>query len=116
RKKQAALGIDIADAALHQADSETTYNVTRMYFTVLYARAQYRLTGEVVETFQGYHDIVSKAVLGKDKGDRTWTTETIGKLTVYLRLAESRRAEAQQGIQRALAALREAMGVEPCYP
>ena len=41
------------------------------------------------------------------------TNNPADKITVYMRLAETRREDAVRGIERATAALREAMGVPP---
>ena len=40
RRKQARLGVTIAEASLSQAEWETVYAVTRTYFGVVYARQQ----------------------------------------------------------------------------
>src|SRR5262249_58570465 len=42
-----------------------------------------------------------------------WTPSTVDLITLYLRRAEARRAEADRGVQVSLAALREAMNLEP---
>src|SRR5437660_3943587 len=44
RRRQAALGVTAAAAAVDQAQRETAYAVTRTYSTVLYARDQERVT------------------------------------------------------------------------
>jgi hypothetical protein len=43
RRKQAGLGVAIAAAGLEQAEHDTTYAVTRTFYTVVYAREQERL-------------------------------------------------------------------------
>jgi outer membrane protein TolC len=111
RKQQAALGVTIASAGLHQAEWETRYAVTRTYLSVLYAREQQKVADDVVSNLQFYHDRVSELV--KKGESREWTTSTVDKIAIYLKLAETRRAEASRGAERALAALREAMGVGP---
>jgi outer membrane protein TolC len=113
RKQQASLGVTIASAGLAQAEWETRYAVTRTYFSVIYAREQQRVTDEVVTNLKFYQERVSELV--KKGASREWTTSTVDKITVYLRLAETRQAEAARGIDRAFAALREAMGVDPGF-
>src|SRR5262249_27235368 len=49
RRKQAGLGVTIASAGYQQAEWETTYAVTRNYFTLLYARQQEQVARSVVE-------------------------------------------------------------------
>src|SRR5436309_3079858 len=44
-------------------------------------------------------------------GSRDVTTRTVDKINVYVRLAETRQVDANLGVNRALAALKEAMGL-----
>jgi outer membrane protein TolC len=114
RRKQACLGITIAGAGLNQAEADTAYAVTRTYYGVLYARAQARVAEDLTTGLRFYQERVKELV---NKGEsREWTTSTVDKITIYLRLAETRQAEAARGIERATAALREAMGVAPEVP
>lgn len=110
RKKQAALGVSIASAGLCQAEAETRYAVTRTYLSVLYAREQLQVADDVVANLRFYQERVAELV--KKGESREWTTSTVDKITIYLKLAEGKQAEASRGVERALAALREAMGVD----
>jgi outer membrane protein TolC len=114
RKKQAHLGITIAQAGLDQETWQTIYAVMRTYYSVLYARQQLQVAREVTNDLQFYQQRVSEVV--KKGESREWTTSTVDKITVYLRLAETRLADAERGIERATAALREAMGLPPGTP
>jgi outer membrane protein TolC len=114
RRRQAHLGITIARAGLEQAQWETIYAITRTYYGVLYARQQQRVAEDVVSNLKFYQERVSELV--KKGESREWTTSTVDKITVYLRLAQTRREEALRGIERATAALREAMGIPPEMP
>src|SRR5262249_2512241 len=49
RRQQACLGITIHQAGLNQAQAETVYAVTRMYLTVLFARAQKQVVDEQIK-------------------------------------------------------------------
>jgi outer membrane protein TolC len=109
RRQQAGLGVTIASAALTQIEWETIYAVTRTYFSVLYAREQQRVTDDVVTNLQFYFERVSEIV--KKGESRELTTSSVDKIRVYLGLAQGRQAEAVRGLGRALAALREAMGM-----
>ena len=115
RKKQACLGRSAAHGALIQAEAETTYAVTRTYLSVLYARAQLKVTIDVVGNLGFYQKQVSAGVK-EGKGNREWTQSTVDKITIYLRLAETKQAEAERGVGRATAALKEAIGLDPCVP
>jgi outer membrane protein TolC len=116
RRHQASIGVTIAEATLRQAELDTADAVTRMYYTVMYAREQLKVADQVTGDFKFYRDQVKNAVMGKPKkGEKAppkeWTTDTVDKLEVYHGIAASRREEALKGIERAKAALREAMGV-----
>jgi outer membrane protein TolC len=112
RRKQASLGMAIAEAGLTQAEWETVYAVTRTYYGALFARQQEKVVGGLEERLRFYQERVRAAVKG-GSGSREWSDETVDKITIYLRLAETRHAEASRGVQRAIAGLREAMGVGP---
>ena len=112
RRQQACLGVTIAAAGLNQAEWETIYAVTRTYFGVVYARQQLHVVDDLVNSLRFYQERVRDLVT-KGEGPKEWTTSTVDKITVYLGLAEVRRSEALNGIEKASAALREAMGVGP---
>jgi hypothetical protein len=110
RRQQAVAGVSAAAARLDQAQREVQYAVTRSYFTVLYAREQERVTRGVVRSLDSARSVAQKAL---DAGAREVTTNDVSRATVVLGLAEAQRVRATQGVQRALAALREATGVGP---
>jgi outer membrane protein TolC len=110
RQRQASLGVAAAAAALDEAEREAVYAVTRTYFTVLYAREQERLARGVVERLSTIRKAAQQQLEG---GARDVTAADVNRTTVYLRLAETRRTQATQGVKRALAALREAIGLGP---
>jgi outer membrane protein TolC len=115
RRRQACLGVTVAAAGLEQAQHETVYAVTRTYLSVLYAQAQEAVALEVITRLKDSRqnaERLSKA----GNPDFVVTKSDVDKLTVYIALAEVRHIEASQGTQRALAALREAMGVPPDHP
>jgi outer membrane protein TolC len=115
RRQQALLGVTIADASLSQAEWETVYAVMRTYFGIVYARQQLRVVDDLVNSLRFYQEQVHSLVT-KGEGPKEWSTSTEDKITIYLELAEVRRAEALRGIERANAALHEAMGVAPESP
>lgn len=110
RRQQASLGVAIAAAGLDQAGYDTVYAVTRTYYSVLYARAQKQVVDKTLDRLKATHEAANRLVQG---GSRDVTTSGVNKIAVYVRLAEIRRAEAERGQGRALAALREAIGLEP---
>jgi outer membrane protein TolC len=108
RRRQAALGVTAAAAGLDQAERETIYAVTRTYFTVLYAREQERVARSIVERLSAIHSAAKQQL---DAGAREMTATDVNRALVYLRLAQTRRTQATQGVKRALEALREAIGL-----
>jgi outer membrane protein TolC len=110
RRDQASLGVGAASAALERTEIETIYSVTRLYYSVLYAREQKKVTDDVAKNLETTLDTAKNLVKG---GSRDVTTSTVDKITVYLRLAQTRQSEANRGIKRATAALREAIGLGP---
>jgi outer membrane protein TolC len=110
RRQQASLSVLIAEAAVTQTEWETTYAVTRTYFTAIYARQQQELLDRRLDDLKLLQD-ATKSLL--DTGAANVTTRDRERIAVYFPLVRARREEAVQGYQRALAALREAMGVGP---
>ena len=110
RRKQATLGVTATAAGLEQAEQETAYAVTRTWFTALYAREQERVAGTVVERLTTLQQAAQDAL---DAGARDVTAADVQRTSVYPRLAETKRTQATQGVKRALAALIEAIGLEP---
>jgi outer membrane protein TolC len=116
RKEQAAAGVTSAQAALTQAEWETRYAVTRNYYTVIYIRTQLKLLEEdifrrLAEKRQAAVDIVKEG-LPKVK----ITQLDVERFDVYRDLFRARQAEANAGLQKALAALREAIGIGCDFP
>jgi Outer membrane efflux protein len=110
RRQQAGLGITAATASVEQVQHDTVYAVTRTYFTVVYARQQERVAASVVERLNAIYKAAKRAL---DAGARDTTSADVSRTLVYLRLAETRRIQASQGVKRALVALREAIGLGP---
>jgi outer membrane protein TolC len=115
RKQQACLGITIAAAGLQQAEWETRYAVARTYWSVLYARAQLRVVDSVIDKLKVAHE---KAVAFVKAGDPNIkvTQIDVETLALNLQFARAKRAEAEVGVLKAVAGLREAMGVGLEYP
>lgn len=111
RRKQCCRGLDAAQAELFQVEYDTAYAVMRMYFTAVYAKQQLEVADDVVGNLRLSQKLVSEVINDPNTGpDTKINADTLAKLTIFLRLAESKRSEANVGVDRALAALREAMG------
>jgi hypothetical protein len=111
RRQQSCRGLDAAQAELFQTEYDTAYAVMRTYFSAVYAKQQLDVTEEVVASLRLSQKLVSDIIGDPNTGpDVKINADTLAKLTIYLRLAESKKTEAAVGFERALAALREAMG------
>jgi outer membrane protein TolC len=110
RKEQAAAGVAIAQAGLLQAEWETTYAVERSYFTVVYAAKQERLVSELVGILEDNRQY-AEALVKKGDPDIKITREDVDKLAISIDLLKVRQAEASNGVRRATAALKEALGL-----
>jgi outer membrane protein TolC len=101
RRQQAALGVTGAEAQLEQARWDTLYDVTRSYLSVVYARQQIRVADAALRDLARVREQAKDA--GKDRVAR--------QAAVYITAVEGRRETAVEGVGRALAALRESMGL-----
>ncbi|GIW81738.1 MAG: hypothetical protein KatS3mg105_3545 [Gemmatales bacterium] len=111
RRKQAAMGVTVASAGLKQAELETIYAVTRLYYSVIFAREQRKVAQKVVGEIQRTALTVK---LGLSQGEKEVRESDLNKVNMYLKLAEAKVAEAETGIRRARAALQEAIGLGAC--
>ncbi len=110
RRQQAQLGIEAAKADLARMEIENRYVVTRSYISVLYARAQRKVLNDLIDDLIFLGDRVRASVEKKER--KEWSMATVNLITLYLRRVEARRAEADRGVALALAAVREAMGLD----
>jgi outer membrane protein TolC len=101
RRQQAALGVAGAEAQLEQARWDALYDVTRTYLTAVYARQQLKVADDAQRELTKLKEEASTA--GKDR--------VAEQITVYIKVVQGRRETAQEGVERALAALREATGL-----
>jgi outer membrane protein TolC len=112
RRQQAAAGVVIAQSGVAQAEWETLYAITRNFYSAVYAHKQERLAAEVVNKLKLYRE---KAAFLVKKGDpdSLVTQVDVDKLAASTDLYELMHIKAAEGLLRAKAALREAMGLEP---
>ncbi|MSU79783.1 MAG: TolC family protein [Gemmataceae bacterium] len=115
RKQQASEGITIAEAGLIQAEWETRYSITRNFFTVQYIRAQQEVINDVLSNLEKGTERAKK-IFGDGDPDGKITRVDLDFLDVQLGLVEKNKAQIDNGMLKALAALREAMGLSHNYP
>jgi outer membrane protein TolC len=115
RKQQACLGVTIASAQLLQAEWEARYAVTRNYFSVIYVRLQQDLLSKVIKDAEKGRKR-AKELLDSRNPDVKVTQIDIDLFDINIDLLRARQVEATVGEQKALAALREAIGIGPEHP
>lgn len=89
--------------------------MTRNYFSYVYARQQESLARGLVDRLKSARD-TARAAVKKGDPDSPITQIDVDKLIVTIDLYELRVIEAEVGAERALAALREAMGLDADCP
>jgi outer membrane protein TolC len=115
RREQACWGITIADAGLQQAEWETRYAVTRNYFSAIHARNQEAVAKSVLLKLTENREKAYKIVEAGDPKSKL-TQIDVDNLDLQIAFLQARMTEATIGKQRALSALREAIGVDKDYP
>jgi outer membrane protein TolC len=113
RRKQASLGLSIAQATLVQAEGDAVHGVTFSYLSVLYAQKQRRAAADAIARLELRRQSAAGLLTRNWKGV---SKQTVDKLDLYLLIAQARREEADLGYERALSALREAIGLEQGCP
>jgi outer membrane protein TolC len=108
RRRQACLGVTAAAAGVDRAERETAYAVTRTYLTVLYAREQERVARGVLDRLSALREAGKRAL---EAGDEKVTSYDVKRTEAYIRIGEAQRIQAGQGVERAMSALKEAMGL-----
>jgi outer membrane protein TolC len=108
RRKQADLGVAIAQANLHHAELEAVQAVTRCYLLYTYSLQQSEVLTRTVNQFDSMQSSAKSLV---DAGSRDVTSHDVDRINVYQKLAESRLSKARLGMAQAHAALREAIGL-----
>ena len=115
RRQQAALGVSAASANLSQVERDVACSVARMYYSVLFAREQKKVADTVVTRLKATV-AVGELLFGKDGAPTDLDQISIDRAKLFLKLAEPKPDEANRGVQRAMAGLREAMGIGPDAP
>ncbi|MBX7104009.1 MAG: hypothetical protein K1X57_08000 [Gemmataceae bacterium] len=113
RRQQSLKGVSAAEAELMQAGIDTTYAVTRTYYTAIYARLQYDVAADILKKLEFDRADLDRAI---KNGVREFSEPMLDRLDIAINLAKAKQLEADEGMRKALAALREAMGVsQECF-
>ena len=116
RQQQSAHGVTIAEAEVKKARGDVTYDVTRLYYTYVYATQQEKTANDVIEQMEVFYKVA----------EEIWKTGIqdakirVNQFTLYnlrnritdVKLLQIR---AEVGRKQALDALKEAMGVEESF-
>ncbi len=114
RKQQAQRGMAASAGEYQRAYNEIVQDVTRMYYTAVFAKQQEGIATDVVQQLKDLIEVARDILdTAKTPADLAGLNET-KYLTMQIGLAEARQlqAKARIGRQQALAALRQAMAVE----
>jgi outer membrane protein TolC len=115
RREQACHGVTIAAAGLTQAEWETRYAIMRNFFTVQYVNAQDEVVSDVLESLEkGYAR--AKSLFGSGDVEVKIKSVDLETIRVQLGIVKTKHSQVRAGREKALAALREAMGLAPDYP
>jgi outer membrane protein TolC len=114
RKKQGDRGLDVAAAAVQKQRDEIVHDIGYLYYTYVYAHQQDTVVTDLVVQLEQILDIVRKLLNAPDP--RTPVTKfTEFQIVDGLGQVKALQVTARSGKQLALAALKEAMGVDPSF-
>jgi outer membrane protein TolC len=115
RGEQAGQGVTIAGAALTQAEWDTRYAITRNFFTVQYVNSQQMVVADVLRSLQKGRERL-RIILASGDLNAKVTKLDIEAIDTQIVIVQTKKAQADNGLLKAIAALREAMGVAHDYP
>ncbi len=111
RKQQTLQSIAVARAGVDKAQHDAIYDVTRMYYTYVYARQQELTAESVIGNLELFSQVVERLLKSKDRDPKSKinqsTLSAIRNLIGEIRLSA---LKAELGRRQALLALKEAMG------
>jgi outer membrane protein TolC len=110
RRQQSALGVGISQAALSQAEWDTRHDVAFTYLAAVYAQEQLSVADQGVADLQSVRELLME-IINDPQGRKDVSQRNVDQVDVLMLVAKGRREEAVEGVERALSALREAMGV-----
>lgn len=102
RRQQCCLGIEQSEALVRKAEHETRQAVTYSYLMAVYAKQQYRQLLDMIEN--------TKLLRRGAEAKAERFPGQVDLVDIALSASQSRLSDAENGIQQAIGALREAMG------
>jgi outer membrane protein TolC len=113
RQQQSSRGLLIGRADILKAQYETVYDVTRLYYSLVYARQQETTATEIIKQMEVYYDIANELVRQGAQADLN--KFSLNRMEDAISEVKKPRINARTAQQVALAALKEAMGVPQSY-
>lgn len=113
RRQQSDRGLSIAHADVLKVQQETVYDVTRLYYTFVYARQQELTATEIIDQMEVFYKIAEESL--KEGVQPGLNQFTLFRMEDAIAEVKSPRVTARMGQRKALAALKEAMGVEQSF-
>jgi outer membrane protein TolC len=111
RRQQAQRGITVAQAAVLKAEQETTYDVTSLYYTYVYAFQQELTVIDVLEQMDIYYKTAEEIVKSGGGGKKV-TQFTLYELQTLIRGIRALKSKAEFGRKKSLEALKEALSLD----
>jgi hypothetical protein len=115
RREQACLGVTIASANLSQAEVETRYAIARNFYTVQYVHAQQMVIADVIRDLEKAQK-KAKTIFDDGGAKSKITKNDLDFLKINMALVKNKKSQADSGLLKAVAALKEAMGLAHDYP
>jgi outer membrane protein TolC len=113
RKMQAERGNWIGQADVLKVQQETVYDVTRLYYTFVYARQQEQTASNIIDQMEVFYGIAKDLL---EQGAQPNLNQfSLFRMEDAIAEVKAPRVTARMGQKKALAALKEAMGVEQTF-
>ena len=105
RRKQSQVGIEIAAAAIDQAEWDTRHDVTFTYLTAVYATEQLAVADQGIADLKSLRETRGRDHQRSDGWRKDIGQRNVDQIDVNRLVAQGRREEALEGVERALVAL-----------
>ena len=115
RRQQAQKGIAVGSADVIKAQYDATYDVSRMYYTFVYARQQEQTATGVIDEMELFYDVAKKVLEAGGAPNKKLDQFTLYALEDLIAKIRRLRDKAVLGQKQSLFALKEAMGIEHTF-
>ena len=113
RKKQSLQSISVARAGVDKARHEAIYDVTRTYYTYVYARQQEQTAATVISELEVFVKVVERLLKATPADPKSKVTKfTLSGVQNFISEIRLAAFKAELGRRQALVALKESMGGE----